>query len=93
MSKKLGINTLQQIADALDKGATATVYPGFKPRNLVVAKDVTGYLLAFTFGTSSGTYTAGDPEWHTTSIAGLKPGGTAHTWNHNHARFKEHQRL
>jgi hypothetical protein len=54
---------------------------GFKARNQTIA-DRADVVLAYTFGPGCEvvTATAGDPAYLDASAAGLKPGGTAQTW-------------
>lgn len=92
MNTKLARSSLREIQRAIDKGATYTVIPGFKQRNQGIAEDAE-LLLAFTFGKHSGFYNPREPGWNTALLAGLKPGGTSHTWNHSHAQLKIHQSL
>lgn len=64
-SEVIGVNTLQEIQLAIERGATVkTGAGGFKERNTDIAKEADS-LLAFTFG----------------SGAVLKEGGTKDTWN------------
>jgi hypothetical protein len=79
MSHKTNISSLIQLQRAIDFGAKVTVSEGFFKRNLLVGKvDV---LIAFTFGTKSSVIT----DATSAEIAGLKDGGTAHTWNNSNA--------
>jgi hypothetical protein len=83
MHHKTNTNSLHQIQRAIDQGATYDVSTGFHARNHLVGKaDV---LVAFTFGTRNymGAKTSSD-------LAGLKDGGTAHTWNSSEAAFRVH---
>lgn len=93
MSQALGHNTLRDIALAAEAGAILHTIPGFKKRNLHVASEATDYLLAFTFGTHSGTYSQEDEGWLDATAAGLKDGGTAHTWSKARSAIKEHVAL
>ena len=86
MAHKTNVNSLIQIQRAIDLGATYTVSSGFFQRNHLVGN--VDILIAFTFGTrdSQGTNL-------TAEQAGLKDGGTAHTWDHSDASFKIHHDL
>ncbi|MCA3264557.1 MAG: DUF4326 domain-containing protein [Azospirillum sp.] len=88
-----GFDSLRQIAEAIEKGAEKRVYRGFKERNLVVGK--ARVLLAFTFGGVSGTGPEGSRiDVFGTGVgaeaAGLKDGGTAHTWDRAESICKIH---
>lgn len=91
-SRHMGGNTLRGIKLALDKGAENLYVPGegFKPRNLRVGKVDT--VVAFTFGTGDHIeiFTPPDPGWYKAQAAGLKPGGTSHTWDNSSASMKIH---
>ena len=86
-SDRCGINSLQEIEAAIARGASSHVGRGFKARNLDVAEAAT-HLLAFTFG--NGQEDGGDTLWRdfapdepgfqSSEEAGLRDGGTAHTW-------------
>jgi hypothetical protein len=71
-SKKLGYSSLKQIQAAIEKGAEIHVHAGFFARNAEVAKS--DMLIAYTYGSHNGTE-------KNSKTAGLKDGGTAHTWN------------
>jgi hypothetical protein len=77
----LGVDGLAEIAQAIAKGAKVVVRPGFKTRNLDVAAKAT-HMLAFTYGAdrSPVDLRPGDPGFTDAMAAGLKEGGTAHTW-------------
>ena len=92
MSRQLGYSTLRELQSAIDAGAKVHVIQGFKTRNTYVAR-ASDYLLAFTFGTHSGTYRPGQPGYTHHQPAGLKDGGTADTWNKAQSRIKEHKSL
>lgn len=84
---RTGIDSLAELERALsDKKVFQTVSNGFKERNLLVGN--VNYLIAFTFGTDN---------WNGASIsaseAGLKDGGTAHTWDNSPAPHKVHHNL
>jgi hypothetical protein len=75
-SAKLGINSLADIEAAIRKGAIVNVDPGgFFGRNSLLA-NATNSVIALTFG--DGDYAG---PWISAEDAGLKDGGTAHTWN------------
>lgn len=81
-SKTVGIDTLSQIAQAIDRGAEVSVHPGFKTRNSEVA-DAASHMLAFTFGAGRDPSPVDDADegFGSAFEAGLKDGGTADTWN------------
>ncbi len=90
-ARKTGIDSLGEIADAIKKGAIIAVYPGFHRRNSEVA-GLSNYLVSYTFGShSSVELRPSDPAFGNATKAGLKDGGTAHTfgecWN---AEIKAH---
>lgn len=80
-SRILGIDTLSQIEEAVRRGAVASFHAGFKTRNLEVAA-VASRVIAFTFGAGREPIVAGEADGAFGSAfdAGLKDGGTAHTW-------------
>lgn len=95
-SRVCDIDSISEIATAIEKGAAVESYPGFQRRNLEVAASCS-HMLAFTFGSpntevntprdneASGRPEAQDfkseaPGFSDHSIAGLRDGGTAHTW-------------
>jgi hypothetical protein len=83
MQQKTNINSLHQLQKAIDAGATYTISKGFHARNHLVGKvDV---LIAFTFGDHNYMGSKVSAE-----SAGLKDGGTAHTWNSSEAAFRIH---
>jgi hypothetical protein len=86
--EKMGGSTLKGLQTAFDKGAVKVVTPGFKNRNRMVAK--CDYLIALTWGPFGGNYTQEDSGWRNSTNAGLKDGGTAHTWNESRAPHKTH---
>jgi hypothetical protein len=91
-SKKTGVQSLAEIAMAIEKGANIHVIEGFHNRNCEVASHC-DYLLAFTFGSRTVTEIKGDdPAFNDHRKAGLKDGGTEHTfketWN-VHAKAHE----
>jgi hypothetical protein len=71
---KNSLSTINGLNKAIAQGAEAVVTPGFKPRDLKIARDAEA-LLAFTWGD-------GDKP--------KKESGTAHTWNHCTALVKLH---
>ena len=85
-SVKLNINSLADISAAIEKGAVVTVDSGgFFGRNSLLA-EATDNVLALTFGTRD---YAG--VWVDANTAGLKDGGTTHTWNKcRHHSYLEH---
>lgn len=87
-SRAMNGSTLKAIQLAREKGAHFTVSNGFKERNLRVGTCT--HLIAFTWGSFGGTYTKDDKGWKSSSEAGLKDGGTAHTWNNSDATVKYH---
>lgn len=82
-SKVCGIDSRRQLAMAIEAGARARVIPGFHARNAEVARHA-NFLVAFTFGKAStpevSDFCAGEEGYATSRAAGLKDGGTAHTW-------------
>lgn len=90
--RSAAVRSAEELAAVAAKGATITVSDGFFARNARVADDA-DILLAFTFGEG--------PAWegihHAAHIdaraAGLKDGGTAHTWTRCRAGLKIHVRL
>lgn len=88
-SRRCGLDSLSEIAEASRSGAVLAVTPGFHMRNSQVAADCT-HLLAFTFGRSvSGVdrqegryrdFLPAEPGFTDPKAAGLRDGGTAHTW-------------
>ena len=89
-----GIDGLTEIRDAVAKGAKVEVYNGFKRRNLEVAGHCT-HMEAFTFGSkSTAVFLADHAGFSSAEEAGLKDGGTAHTWGECwKARWKKHVNL
>jgi hypothetical protein len=88
---KTAIASTREIQKAIDKGATVTVSPGFHARNLLVGN--VDLLVAYTFGTSTCLVKQQDPGWKNHVLAGLKNGGTAHTWDNSNAPVKLHTNL
>lgn len=89
--KKTKINSLDEISQAIKKGAKVVVTPGMIPRNKKVAQD-SDYMIAFTFG--DGEIIA---DYNTSSTAKeslLADGGTAKTWDScKSAQIKRHVNL
>jgi hypothetical protein len=86
-----GVDGLREIAEAISHGAKIEVFPGFKRRNLEVAGNCT-HMEAFTFGTKpTAVFLPSDAGFLSSTEAGLKDGGTAHTWGECwKARWKKH---
>jgi hypothetical protein len=80
-SRIVGIDTLAQIGEAVRNGAVASSHAGFKTRNLEVAA-AASRVLAFTFGAGRepAAVVEADEAFGSAFDAGLKDGGTAHTW-------------
>lgn len=93
-SEKTGIDSLTELAAAISKGALVEVHPGFHRRNSEVADHGDG-LVSYTFGThSSLDLTSGSAAFGNAKKAGLKDGGTAHTFGECwKAEFKSHFNL
>ena len=95
-SEKLNIDSLNEISTAINQGAIVSSYPGFKTRNLEVAYN-NDYVLAFTFGYKTIQETDffnSDEGFSSHSFAGLKDGGTAHTWDQSYrSKMKRHCNL
>ena len=91
-TQKRGKDSLSEIATAIKNGAHTKVYNGFFARNSRVAQ-AQDLLIAFTFGTKTDTYYPGQPGYINAGQAGLKDGGTAHTWDKSHALTKMHVNL
>jgi hypothetical protein len=89
-----GIDGLSEIAAAISRGAYVETYAGFKRRNLEVAGRCS-HMLAFTFGNApSQDFPPGHPGFSDAAEAGLKDGGTAHTWGECwKASWKRHVNL
>jgi len=81
-SEACGIDSLHEIAKAIRKGARTEVHEGFKRRNLEVASACT-HMVALTFGKGSPPedILPSDAGFMDHKAAGLKDGGTQHTWN------------
>lgn len=79
-SKSCGIDSLSELRRAVEGGAVVRVFPGFHRRNTEVADDCTD-MAAYTFGSGpSQDFTSADEGFSRAATAGLKDGGTAHTW-------------
>lgn len=80
-SESCGLDSLAELAAAITKGAEVHVLSGFKRRNLEVAALAT-HMIAFTFGADRApeTMLPASPGFTDSAAAGLKDGGTAHTW-------------
>lgn len=83
-SAACGLDSLGEIAQAISKGAQVEVHEGFHRRNSEVAAACT-HLQAFTFGNGGATgvsadFLPEDPGFNDAEAAGLRDGGTAHTW-------------
>lgn len=80
-SRACGLDSGAELAEAVRRGARVEVHAGFKRRNLEVAAACT-HMLAFTFGAvrEPVDLREGDAGFRSAALAGLKDGGTAHTW-------------
>lgn len=79
-SGSCGLDSLDEIARAIDKGAEVRVFEGFHRRNSEVAADCK-FMIAYTFGTGDHQeFVPSDEGFSKSDAAGLKDGGTAHTW-------------
>ncbi|MCS4088964.1 hypothetical protein [Rhizobium sp. BK176] len=89
-----GVDGLMEIAESIERGAKIEVFQGFKRRNLEVAGKCT-HMAAFTFGSKpTSVFMPGDAGFLSSEEAGLKDGGTAHTWGECwKARWKKHVNL
>lgn len=89
-----GVDGLAELAEAIRRGAKAEVLDGFKRRNLEVASSCT-HMIAFTFGRGEAMEFGPDSDgFSSASTAGLKDGGTAHTWGQCwKAEWKKHVNL
>lgn len=99
-SKVIGRNSIVEVYDTYKQGALVNFDDrGFKSRNTSVSLAVgtQGHLLAFTFGSSESQ----QPDWTVrlfdpssdARTSGLKPGGTADTWNKTPSVKKYHCRI
>ncbi|TLX15845.1 hypothetical protein [Rhizobium sp. MHM7A] len=93
-SRKTGVQGLAEIAQAIEKGANVHVFEGFHNRNCEVASHC-DYLLAFTFGSKTFTeIRSDDPAFTDHRKAGVKDGGTEHTFNETwNVHAKAHENL
>lgn len=98
-SDKVGLNSIADLNLAVKSSATTEVYAGFHARNYRVAKSLLpgDHVLAFTTGNPKST----QPSWTIRSFddlrvsgktAGLKDGGTEHTFGLCHC-LKHHARI
>jgi hypothetical protein len=83
-SRCLGFDSLGEIEKARERGARLVVEPGFHQRNLKVAAAAT-HVLAMTFGNMRPPVDLlpDSPGFTKAPMAGLKDGGTAHTWDNS----------
>ena len=89
---RLSVDGVKDLQAAAAEGAWLHDAPGFAARNQAIA-DRANVVLAYTFGpgTEVVTATTREPEYHEAAAAGLKPGGTAQTWDMaQHAAEKIH---
>lgn len=93
-SKSCDLDSLGEIENAISKGATVRVFHGFHRRNSEVAADCAA-MVAYTFGSGESRDFADVEEGFSNAReAGLKDGGTAHTWGECwKARRKRHVNL
>lgn len=94
-SKACGIDSLKELGEAIAAGAEIHVGRGFKDRNLFVARNAT-HLLALTFGAlrAPEDLTPDSEGFSNHRVAGLKDGGTAHTFGEAwKCRLKRHVSL
>ena len=89
-----GVDGLAQIEQAIRKGAEVQVFEGFHTRNCEVATHC-DYLLAYTFGTRTLIdIQSADPAFNNHRKAGVKDGGTAHTYTETwNVHAKAHESL
>lgn len=86
-SQACGIESISEIERVIEKGAAIEIHPGFQRRNLEVAANCT-HMIAMTFGSDVETnvkaevmdFSSVAPGFNDPQIAGLRDGGTAHTW-------------
>lgn len=76
-----GIDSFAEMARAIRAGAEFRVTEGFHQRNRLVARDAT-HMVAFTYGSAAAPVDLlpADEGFTDSAAAGLKDGGTAHTW-------------
>jgi hypothetical protein len=81
-SQACGLDSLRELSEAIGRGCEVTVRWGFKARNLDVAA-AAERMLALTFGADEPPCDLGpsSPGFRRHAAAGLKDGGTAHTWD------------
>ncbi len=80
-SKVVKIDSLKQISQAIERGASHFVFEGFHRRNIEVATNC-DFMVAYTFGSKTSIdVVSGDPAFLDAKKAGLKDGGTTHTWS------------
>ena len=95
-SKKTGLDSIAEIMEAVNRGATVKVSRGFKARNFLIGMDAT-HLIAFTFGNSVETvsdHRRDDVGFVSARAAGLKDGGTAHCFEQaRNPEIKRHVNL
>ena len=84
-SKVVGASTLGGIDRAIAQGAEIHIHDGFLARNMKVAASED--IRAFTFGTKSSLWN-GEGKRPSAFEAGLKNGGTSHTWDRASAAKK-----
>ena len=99
-SMDCGIDSLEEIAQAIERGADVIVKPGFHNRNIEVAAARSMIAMTFTPAGRSGrgelveTFTPNDEGFSSSKDAGLRDGGTAHTWGECwNAQRKRHVNL
>lgn len=93
--RSCGVDGLMEIDEARKRGAVMQVFFGFKRRNLEVAAACT-HMQAYTFGPARtiGEFAPDDEGFQSSRAAGLKDGGTAHTWTECwNAQWKRHANL
>lgn len=79
-SSSCSLDSLDEIAVAIKNGAEVMVFEGFHRRNSEVAANC-DWMVAYTFGTGDkADFLPSDPGFANSAVAGLKDGGTAHTW-------------
>lgn len=91
-SRVARLDSLGEIAEAIRRGAKVVVEEGFKRRNLLVARDAT-HVVALTFGyvRPPVDLLPADEGFGSAATAGVKDGGTAHTWRESwKAQVKRH---
>lgn len=88
------LDSLAEIAKAIELGAAVHVFEGFHRRNSEVAADCQ-WMIAYTFGSGDPTdFLPSDEGFRDAREAGLKDGGTAHTWGECwKAEMKRHVNL